>query len=290
MEALDGLQAVAPGIIKAIAPGLTRDNGAPDDYEDGDGLKVCGVCHTRKQVFFEVEGLIPRTKVACMCKCEQDKQRSEDEARKREEARKRIEDMRGRGLADAQYRQCTFALDDSKESKASMFCRAYVSDWEWVQENNAGVMLYGDVGGGKTFLASCIANALIDQGVYVMMTSITRLTAAMQENYSENRARILREVASVPLLILDDVGAERNTPYALEQAYEIVNARYKAKRPLIVTTNLTMPALKNAENIDYKRIFDRLVEMCTPCKVDAIGRRQAEARSKHAAMLERFGL
>lgn len=276
--------------VRAIAPAMLHDNSAPDDYTDEEGLKVCGVCHMRKQTHFEVAGLIPRTVVACMCKCEQDKRREEDERRAQEEARRRVEEMRTHGLADAQYRHCTFAEDDSKESNASMFCRAYVSDWKWVQENNAGIMLYGDVGGGKTFLASCIANALIDQGVYVMMSSITQLTAAMQENYGENRARILRDVANVPLLILDDVGAERNTPFALEQAYEIVNARSKAKKPLIVTTNLTMSALKNTENIDYKRIFDRLVEMCTPLKVDATGRRQATARSKHAAMLERFGL
>lgn len=277
-------------ILKALSPAMTRDNSAEGDTVGEDGLRVCGVCKERKQTFFEVEGLIERTKVPCMCKCEREEQRRKDEEQKRKEAQGRIESMRERGLADAQYRECTFAADDSKESKASAFCRAYVSDWEWVWSNNAGIMLYGDVGGGKTFLAACIANALIDQGVYVMMTSIARLTAAMQENFGDSRARILHEIATAPLVILDDVGAERNTPYALEQAYEIINTRYKAKKPLIVTTNLTMTALKNAENIDYKRIFDRLVEMCTPCKVDATGRRQAVARSKHAAMLERFGL
>lgn len=276
--------------LEAIAPAMANDNAAPDDYTDAEGLRVCGNCHTRKQTFFEVPGLIARMKVACLCKCAAEQQRRVEEARKREEARERIDKMRERGLADAQFRQCTFAADDAKESKASLFCRAYVNDWAWVQENNAGIMLFGDVGGGKTFYAGCIANALIDQGVSVMMTSITRLTAAMSQNFNENRAKILCEVANVPLLVLDDVGVERNTPYALEQAYEIINARYKAGKPLIVTTNLTMQAIKNPENVEYKRLFDRLVEMCTPCKVDATGRRQAAARDKHTAMLERFGL
>lgn len=276
--------------LDAIAPALSADNSEPTDYTDEEGLKMCGKCHTRKQTVFEVKGLIPRTVVSCMCKCAQEQQQREGEARKREEAKERIEKMRERGFADAQYRQCTFAADDAKESKASAFCRAYVNDWQWVQENNAGIMLYGEVGGGKTFLAGCIANALIDKGVPVMMTSITRLTAAMQENYNENRARILHEIASIPLLVLDDVGVERNTPYAMEQAYEIINARYKAGKPLVVTTNLTMTAIKNPENVEYKRMFDRLVEMCTPCKVEATGRRQAAARDKHAAMMERFGM
>lgn len=276
--------------LDAIAPALTNDNAAPDDYTDEEGLRVCGKCHTRKQTFFEVAGIIPRTKVACLCKCATEKQQREEEARKREEARERIEKMRERGLADAQYKDCTFAADDAQGSKASLFCRAYVNDWAWVQENNAGIMLFGDVGGGKTFYAGCIANALINKGVPVMMTSITRLTSAMSENFNEKRAKILYDVANVPLLVLDDVGVERNTPYAMEQAYDIVNTRYKAGKPLVITTNLTMQAIKNPENVEYKRLFDRLVEMCTPCKVDATGRRQTVARDKHAAMLERFGL
>lgn len=276
--------------VQAIRPAMQNDNSAPDDYTDADGLRVCGKCHTRKQTFFEVEGLIPRSVVPCLCKCEQAKQEAEKQERERIEAAERIEKMRKRGMADAQYTQCTFAADDGSDAKASAFCRAYVDKWDWVQEHNAGVLLWGDVGGGKTFFAACIANALIDKGVPVVMTAISRLTAAMQADYGAGRADVLDMVTRAPLLILDDVGTERTTSYGMEQAYEIINTRYKAKKPLIVTTNLTMQALKNPEDVAYKRIYDRIVEMCTPCKVEASGRRQAAARDKMTEMLKAFGL
>lgn len=276
--------------VDALLPAMHHDNSAPGDYEGEEGLMMCGKCHTKKQTFFEVAGLIPRTVVPCLCKCEQERLEAEKKERERIEAAERVKKLRKSGLADEQYTQCTFEADDGSDAKASAFCKAYAEKWDWVRENNAGVLLWGDVGGGKTFYAACIANALIDKGVPVVMTTIPRLTAAMQADYGEDRGNVLGMIARTPLLILDDVGTERTTSYGMEQAYEIINARYKAKKPLIVTTNLTMQALKNPEDVEHKRIYDRIVEMCTPCKVEASGRRQAAARDKMAEMLKAFGL
>lgn len=66
------------------------------------------------------------------------------------------------------------------------------------------------------------------------------------------------------LLIIDDFGMERGTEYALEQIYNIVDSRYRSRKPLIVTTNLTLEELKNPQSTAYARIYDRLLEMCTP--------------------------
>lgn len=275
--------------LDILRPAMTQDNSADDDYKDEDGLLMCGKCHTRKQTFFEVEGLIPRTIVPCLCECEQKRVEQEKEARQREEARQRIEAMRRNGIADEQYISCTFALDDREDEKASDFCRKYVEEWKWAQETNAGLMLYGDVGGGKTFLAACIANALVDKGVPVMMTTIPRLVAAMQENYGDKRAEVLRKISAAPLLVLDDVGTERGTSTGMELAYEIINTRYKAQKPLIVTTNLTMQEIRDTQDIGHRRLYDRIVEMCAPLKVSGAGRRQKAARAKLDEMKARFG-
>lgn len=277
-------------LVKAITPAMNRDNKEPGDYEASDGLLVCGKCNTKKQTFFEVPGFLERRKVSCMCLCEIQKQMQIKAARDLAEAEQRIKRMRLQGLADEQYRACTFAADDGTDARASQFCRRFVDNWEWIVEHHAGLLLWGDVGGGKTFFAACIANALIDKGIYAMMTTIPKLTAAMAADFGADRERIMQEIEQAPLLILDDVGTERNTSYGMEQAYEIINARYKSKKPLIVTTNLTMAALKETEEIDHRRLYDRIIEMCTPCKVSASGRRQAAARAKHEAMLQQFGM
>lgn len=278
------------GIIGALAPAMSRDNSAPDDLKTEDGLRICAKCGERKQTWFEVKGLIARNKVPCMCRCEREKLEAEEAARKQDEQYRLIQQYRNRGLTDEQYKSCTFDADDGMDEKASKFCRAYVDNWKWVQENNAGIMLWGDVGGGKTFFAACIANALIDKGIPATMTTIPKLVAAMTQDFGKNRGDVLYMVANAPLLVLDDVGTERDTEFSNEQAYEIVNTRYKAQKPLIITTNLMMSEMKDAKDVTRKRIYDRLVEMCTPCKVTSTGRRQKAAKDKMDQMLAQFGL
>lgn len=273
-----------------LAPAMARNNAAPDDLLTADGLRLCAVCGERKQTWFGVEGVIARRKVPCMCKCERDKLAAEEEARKRQETALRIDRYRKMGLTDEQYRACTFAADDGADAKTSQFCRAYVENWDWAVQNNAGLLLWGDVGGGKTFYAACIANALIDQGIPATMTTIPRLVSAMKKDFGAERGNVLAMVEKAPLLVLDDVGTERDTEYSNEAVYEIINARYKAQKPLIVTTNLTMTALKSAEDMARRRIYDRIVEMCTPLKVSGGGRRQAAARDKMERMMQQFGM
>lgn len=273
-----------------LQPALNRDNAADDDLVNEEGFRVCARCGETKQAWFEVPGLIAKSKRPRMCRCEREKREAEEAEEQRKKMLQRIEYYRAKGMSDEQYKVCSFAMDDGADEKASKFCRAYVQNWEWVKENNAGILLWGDVGGGKTFLAACIANALIDQCIPAMMTTIPKLVSAMTKDFGAERASVLNMVANAPLLVLDDVGTERNTEFSNEQVYEIINTRYKAKKPLIVTTNLTMSALKNVEDVTHKRIYDRIVEMCTPCRVISTGRRQQAARNKMEQMMTQFGL
>lgn len=276
--------------MNILAPALERDNSAPDDLVNEEGMRVCAVCGEAKQHWFEVPGLISKRKRSRMCRCDRERRDAEEAEQKRKAMEQRIAYYRKEGLTDEQYRECTFDKDDGADPKASEFCKKYVENWEWAQEKNAGLMLWGDVGGGKTFLAACIANALIDKDIPVMMTTIPKLVTAMTRDFGVDRGSILRMVAKIPLLVLDDVGTERNTEYSNEQVYEIINERYKAKKPLIVTTNLTMEAMRTLEDTTKKRIYDRIVEMCTPQKVVSAGRRQQTARNKMNEMYEKFGL
>ena len=83
-----------------------------------------------------------------------------------------------------------------------------------------------------------------------------------------------------PLLILDDFGMERQTEYALEQVFNVVDARYRSGKPLIITTNLSVAELKNPKSRDHARIYDRILEMCQPVNFGNNGRRAAIANEK----------
>lgn len=91
-------------------------------------------------------------------------------------------------------------------------------------------------------------------------------------------------------LVLDDVGIERQTGYMAEKMFEIIDARYRSRRPLIVTTNLTLEEISNPQQMEYKRVFDRIVEMCQPIHVSGEGRRKAIAREKSNKAREILGI
>ena len=93
-----------------------------------------------------------------------------------------------------------------------------------------------------------------------------------------------------PLLVLDDLSAERQTEYMLEIVFNVIDARYRAKLPLIVTTNLTREELMIPADVRYKRIFSRLFEMCTPIEVAGADRRHAALKNDIAATKQLLGL
>lgn len=256
----------------------------PGDYEK-DGLLYCGKCNEPKQIMFGLPELeIEPYPVFCSCKCEQDEAERKDLAEKKKIASERIETMRKHGLVDEKYILSTFTADDKKNSDTTKICKAYVENWDSLYKKNTGLMLYGPVGSGKSFFAACIANALIDKGVPAMFTTISTLSAAMNKNFSENRESVLKRIASVPLLIIDDIGTERDTAFGYENLYDVINARYKANKPLIITTNLTLNAIKEVKDVSKQRIYSRISEMCIPVLVDGKGRRLTAAKTKYEEM------
>ena len=73
---------------------------------------------------------------------------------------------------------------------------------------------------------------------------------------------------------------ERGTEYALEQIYNIVDSRYRSRKPLIVTTNLTLDEIRHPQDTAHARIYDRLLEMCVPISCIGVSLRRENAQEK----------
>ena len=155
-----------------------------------------------------------------------------------------------------------------------------MEQWEQAREQNLGLLFWGDIGTGKSFLAACIANALLEEGIPVPMTNFSKILNQMGAMYSDERYHYIASFNQFSLLIIDDLGIERNTDYALEQVYAVIDERYKARLPLIITTNLTISQLRNPEDAAHARIYSRVLEMCTPVHVPGIDRRAAIGKEK----------
>lgn len=225
-------------------------------YIDDKGFYCCKNCHTRKQVEIFVFGRSQR--VYCDCKCEQEQYKKEREEYYKQKKITELEEYKRYGFSNDDYNSYSFGQDDCSYSKESQISRKYVKNFEQMKKSNLGLLFHGACDTGKTFYSACICNELAKQGYFVIMTSISALSEKMDANFKAERSTILERISQADLLILDDVGTERKTHSALENAFDIVNARYLSKKPMIISTNLK-PKELGTEDIRLERIYQRIL-------------------------------
>lgn len=177
-----------------------------------------------------------------------------------------------------------FENDNGMNEKMELV-KTYVEKWEIVKEKNHGLLLWGSVGTGKSYMAGCIANALLDKEVSVHMTNFAKILNDLQVKY-DGQNEYINYLCGFQLLIIDDLGGERGTEYGMEQLYNVIDSRYRTGKPFIVTTNLTLNEIKNTTDLSYKRIYDRVLEMCTPIRIDGASIRDHERKDKMSSFKE----
>ncbi len=240
---------------------------SPDDYLDKHGFIICSKCHTRKQREIEWRGKMKKVTVHCQCQmAELNKVKQQEE---RQIFRRRIEELRKDGITDYSYLNYTFAKDDGTNQKLTKACKQYVQQFNKMIEKNVGIIFYGNVGVGKTFYACCIANAILDNCIPASVTNFSRLLNKLQGS-EKDKQNIIDDLNNYDLLVIDDLGIERNTAYGLEQIFNIIDSRLRSEKPLIITTNLSVEEMKNTTDLNYKRIYDRVLEMC-PIQLNMTG-------------------
>lgn len=257
------------------------------DYFGDDGLLMCGKCNTPKQIRVELFGRV-RTPF-CLCKCAAEARDREEAERQRVEFQRKIKEYRRVGFPESEMQDWTFENADGSNEKIMSAMKNYVANFDDLRQQGKGLLLFGTVGTGKTYAAACIANALIDKGYPVLMTNFARIANTVQGLF-EGRQEYYDSLNRFPLLILDDLATERKTEYMQEIVYNVIDSRYRAGLPLIVTTNLTSEELKHPSDISYQRTFSRLLEMCLPVKVEGKDKRLEKLKSDIQPMKDLLGL
>lgn len=152
-------------------------------------------------------------------------------------------------------------------------------------ENGCHVFLWGPVGSGKTSLGTCLYRAwMAEQRLAGMWFTVPGLLDAIRagfdrETRSYQASDLVSAVCSVPMLFLDDLGAERVTDWVAGELYKVVNNR--EERPTIFTSNLDLAGLcDRLGGIDGERIVSRIQGMCEPhiYHVDGPDLRQSKNR------------
>ena len=253
----------------------------PGDYTGEDGLLYCGKCRTPKQFRMDAPPLEGRL-LPCPCRCEQerlDREAVEQDARRHRQA---VADLKRQGFTDPAMCEWTFANDNGK-CPQMRHAHFYVQNWDTMQAENIGYLLWGGVGTGKSYFAGCIANALMEQEITVRMTNFALILNDLTASF-EGRNDYINRLCRASLLILDDFGMERGTDYGLEQVYNVIDSRYRSKKPLIVTTNIPLQDLQHPQDTAHARIYDRLLEMCAPIRFSGENFRKATAQDKLARL------
>ena len=226
------------------------------------------------------------------CKCEKSQaakaaaaeiRRAQEEAaaaaERAEQERERIKRIIGASGVGARFRNRTFDTFHVEEINAHAFhiAKGYADNFKALQsdpqgQEKNGLLINGPKGTGKTHLAAAIANQLMAQGVPVVFATMIDLLAKIKASFERHGAdatenEIMRLYKTADLLIIDDIGKEQPTEWALAKIYQIINARYEDYKPMIITSNYTADELvrrmtpASGDPTTADATVDRILEM-----------------------------
>jgi len=266
-------------------------------------LSRCNDCHDLTQKDVELLGVMRRVPVMCKCRAEEN-EREKRESEQRDLMR-RLERFKAYSLMDNRFEASTFENWTHRPDNLDDYILGtkYCEHWETMYSNNRGLLFYGMAGNGKTYLSFAIANALYKQGKAVMAISISKLLSIIKDSFDKHgdcgETDVLNTVRDASLLVLDDLGIEYKTAWAYEKLYAIIDTRYRANKPVIITTNFTLDALReNLAIIDLRtkltdpseRVFNRITEMCAFHEVVGASWRISRGKQNKVALYADIGL
>lgn len=290
-----------------------------DDYIGENGLRYCGVCNTPKQcrVFLFDEERIQ----TCLCKCGAEKRDRNMLELKRGSLEGEYYSAKSLGFDDfrlfrwfihndykisprlirerelllnrlcfpeaEKMQGCTFANDDGANPKITTVAKEYAANFAEMKNKGMGLLFFGDTGVGKSYIAACIANALLERDIPVRMTNFERISNELWE--TKDKQGYMDMLNRFDLLVLDDLAAEKSTEYMDGIVFNIIDSRLRAGLPIVVTTNLTRQELQSTSDMRKKRIYSRLFECCIPQEVVGNDRRRgmvAENKANYDVLLQ----
>jgi len=123
-------------------------------------------------------------------------------------------------------------------------------------QNYGSAYIEGSIGTGKTFWCKVLHNTLVSEGLNSCFIRAVDLAIALRkETFGDHYKTVLKEFYSVPVLIIDDFGTQKNTEWVSETIFSIIDKRYEEGKTTIITSNLSI--LSQADN---KRLASRLAD------------------------------
>lgn len=172
-----------------------------------------------------------------------------------------------------QYRGVNFKDYRIDENNITAIKRAQ----NFIGNHSFGIYYYGNCGCGKSMLAAIIANNVIDK-MRVIYMDVPAILDKLRESLRDDNGnidKVMAELSTVPLLIMDDIGAERTTEWTTERLYLIINNRVNNRLPTIYTSNYKLTDLYKhyGATIIAQRLTSRINATCTRIEIKGGDRR-----------------
>ena len=256
-------------------------------------MKKCSICNKEyvENPMLEVLPLSLKEKLKYIsnCECEFEILQKENEEKmklqilenEKQSRLNKVKKYKDISVQDKKFFESTF--ENTEKNNYTKYCEKYANAFI-VKENAPGIIFYGKVGTGKTHLAACISNRIMDNGKTVLTLNMSRYLGRLRKEWSEAEEDILNHVESVDLLVIDDFGVENMTSWTYEKIFNLIDKRYRTGKACIITTNLNYSkdttenelAIKFKDEFGNNRISDRINEMCYPMLIEGESRRKPD--------------
>lgn len=233
-----------------------------DDY--------CPYCGGKRATIQFIPGINRSCKLPIACPCKSKEFQQKRQMNDVEETNRKLDKFRKYSMMDEQFVNCTFDNWDHSKTKERYFNLGvnYINRINEMKQKQQGMLFWGPPGISKSHLSYCIANEAIKMSIPTIAISVEGIANKIKSTYNndskEEEAQILNNLFGASLIILDDLGTEIENEWNKKIVGSVIDGIWRAKRLLIVTTNLTPEQLKkrysSKESVD--RIYDRLYEMC----------------------------
>lgn len=247
-----------------------------DVYIDSQGIVRCKKC--REPRMFLLEEANRWLTCTCSCAC---KETYDDFSAK-------VTELRAASGLAGRYAKAEFERIEETEDNCAVLesCLHYAMRFEKVRKRGLGIYLHGPSGTGKTYLAACIGNMLLEAGIQVLFVNVNTILSEIRYAYSQRGSElpIVRKYTDAEFVIFDDVGTEKynsrteSMSFAQDKFFQIIDGRYIGQRPTVFTSNYTLEQLVNERGMLVKTV-DRIAEMSTR-KFELKGRPRRLAQAK----------
>ena len=252
-------------------------------YIADDGLKYCATCKEPLEQYIpeSAQTILGMKKHSRQCACIRERNAREEKERKEREHRRVVKNNTLVCFEERKMREWNFK-NDNGTNPCMEYAKLYVEKWQEFRKNGHGLILWGSVGSGKSYMAACIANALLEQEVRVLMTNFATIINGMFT--AIDKIDYVNAICGYDLLIIDDLGIESHSEYRMEGLFNVIDRRVRSGKPMIITTNLTMKEMDETQDINEARIYDRIRAVCQPIQVKG----ESQRRTSRKPMMEDF--